>query len=165
LANLELETTQNITRSIEFDKWLWWASLVTAFVGLLDSIYLTYIKIGGSTPALCQPGGGCDVVNNSPYAELFGIPIALLGAGAYLFFLGALVVENRRPAWREASVLIQFGIALVGVLYSAYLTYLELAVIHAICPYCVVSAICLVILFGIALFRLVKYPTSEDTPD
>lgn len=162
---MELETTQKITRSINIDNWLWWASIVTAAIGLLDSIYLTYVKIGGATPALCLPGGGCDIVNSSPYSELFGIPIAVLGAGAYLVYIIALAAEKWRPAIRESSVLIQFGIALVGVLYSAYLTYLELAVIHAVCPYCVVSAICLVVLLGISIYRLVKYPTSEDTPD
>lgn len=162
---MKIETTQQLSATANVDSWLWWGSMITAGIGLLDSIYLTLIKVGNTTPALCQPGGGCDIVNSSPYSEIFGIPIALLGAGAYLVFMLALVVERRQPGYREYSVIFQFGIALIGVLYSAYLTYLELAVIHAICPYCIVSAICQVILLGITTYRLVKYPTSEENLD
>lgn len=162
---MKAETTQKLAPTGSLENWLWWGSMITAAIGLIDSIYLTLVKVGGSTPALCQPGGGCDVVNSSPYSELFGIPIALLGAGAYMAFMGALLVERRKPVWREFSVMFQFGIALIGVLYSAYLTYLELFVIHAICPYCVISAICLVVLLGITTFRLVKYPTNEEVID
>jgi uncharacterized membrane protein len=145
------------------EKILWATSIFLTLVGVVDSMYLTYVKIGRSTPAFCAPGGGCDVVNASPYSEIAGIPIAILGGGAYLALLFLLLLETSKPELQYSSLLTQFGINLVGVLYSAYLTYLELFVIHAICPYCVVSAICMGILLIISSIRLVKYPTFEES--
>jgi uncharacterized membrane protein len=74
-------------------------------------------------------------------------------------------MDARSVSFRYTALLVQFGLALIGVLYSAYLTYLELAVIHAICPYCVVSAVVLTILLIISSFRLVKYEPYEDNLD
>ncbi len=62
------------------DKMLRSIAFVTTFVGLLDSIYLSYIKLSHNE-AFCAGIGDCDVVNTSPYSEIAGIPIALLGAG------------------------------------------------------------------------------------
>lgn len=91
-----------------------------------------------------------------------GIPIAILGAGMYLVLLGILGLELRSPFWVANGPLAVFGISLAGVLYSAYLTYLEVAVIHAICPYCVISAIALVVIFGATVIRLVKYQPFQE---
>lgn len=130
--------------------WLRWLSLLLAGLGALDSIYLTWIKIQRETALFCAPGGGCDVVNTSPYSELAGIPIAIFGLGMYLLIMAAVLVEDR---WAYSRLAV-FGLALTGTLYSAYLTYLELAVIHAICPYCVISALLVVALLVLALIRL-----------
>lgn len=154
-------TSMSINKRFQVDRGLWWTSVIISLIGLLDSIYLTWIKLGSTTPLFCAPGGGCDVVNTSPYSELFGIPIAVLGSGAYFVYLLILLFETQKLVAKYTSLLIQFGIALIGVLYSAYLTYLELAVIHAICPYCVISAICLLILFVVSLIRLIKYEPIE----
>ncbi|RME91032.1 MAG: vitamin K epoxide reductase family protein, partial [Anaerolineae bacterium] len=116
------------------------ASLFTSLFGLLDSIYLLVIKFSHSK-ALCGPVGDCYTVNTSRYSEIFGVPIALLGALAYLTIVVLHLLETRSSFFAENSPLMIFGISLVGVLYSAYLTYLEAAVIHAWCPYCVLSAL------------------------
>ncbi|MEJ2149476.1 MAG: vitamin K epoxide reductase family protein, partial [Chloroflexota bacterium] len=60
--------------------------------------------------------------------------------------------------WAAVTPMLAFGLTLVGTLYSAYLTYLELFVIFAICPYCVTSAVIMVALFGLALYRLLQAP-------
>lgn len=130
--------------------WLRWISVILAGLGALDSIYLTWIKIQRETALFCAPGGGCDIVNTSPYSELAGIPIAIFGLGMYLAVIVALLVDDR---WAYSRLAV-FGLALTGTLYSAYLTYLELAVIHAICPYCVISALLVVALLVLALIRL-----------
>lgn len=122
-------------------------------VGLLVSAYLTWIKLANQT-AFCAGIGQCDVVNSSQYAEVFGIPIALLGIGSYLALLILYLLENRSIYWQENSPIFVFGITLIGVLYSAYLTYIELAVIHAVCPYCVVSAVVMLSLFSLSIFKL-----------
>jgi uncharacterized membrane protein len=134
---------------------------VTSMLGMLVSAYLTWIHWSGSK-ALCSGVGDCETVNNSAYAEISGIPIALLGLGMYLALL-ALSVYGRRadPGGVPTVALAVFGISLAGVLYSAYLTYIELAVLHATCPWCVTSAILITLIFGLAL-RDVMRMTGES---
>lgn len=134
---------------------LWVSSLVTAGIGLIDSLYLSAVKLL-DTEVYCGGSANCATVNSSRYAEIGGVPIAFLGVGAYLVILLLLLLESRGAFWRENSRLIVFGMALAGTLYSAYLTYLEIAVIRAICPYCVVSAVALLVLLVLSIFRLAK---------
>jgi uncharacterized membrane protein len=134
-------------------RYLWLTSLIAAIVGLVDSIYLAWIKLADKTAA-CSNIGDCEAVNNSQYSEIGGIPIALLGAGAFLLILILLVLEQR---WPEQTVNIRlgiFGLSLTGTLYSGYLTYLEIAVLRAICPFCVVSAIAIFVILTAGIVRL-----------
>jgi uncharacterized membrane protein len=135
-------------------------SLILAGIGLVDSLYLTYVKLSNSY-AICGPIGDCESVNSSSYAEIGGIPIALLGAGAYLAIILLLLVEQREQFWAEYSPIFVFGISFAGTLYSAYLTYIEIFVLRAICPYCVISAIVLLILLALASARLFRSPGAE----
>ncbi|MGH2582951.1 MAG: vitamin K epoxide reductase family protein [Anaerolineales bacterium] len=121
-------------------------------IGLADSLYLTWIKVAHN--GVCSVSGGCEVVNTSAYASIGGIPIALLGAGAYLMMIAVLLLENRNEFFEFNGPMIVFGISLAGVLYSAYLTYLELYVIRAICPFCVVSAVVLILMLVVSGLRL-----------
>ncbi len=142
-----------MVKHTKLDNKLRIVSLILAVLGLLDSIYLTWVKFSGKY-ALCGPIGDCESVNTSQYSEVFGIPIALLGAGAYLVVIISLSLESRGSFWAEYSPIIVFGISLIGVLYSIYLTYIEVAVLKAICPYCVISAIILVLLLVLSSIRL-----------
>ncbi len=126
-----------------------------AVLGALDSAYLTWVKVANAT-AFCSNVGDCDAVNASVYSEVFGIPIALFGLGAYLAIAALLVLEDRSPALREWAPLAVFGLALTGTLYSAYLTYVELFVIYAVCPYCVVSAVLITGILVLAVVRMVR---------
>ncbi|RME86896.1 MAG: vitamin K epoxide reductase family protein, partial [Anaerolineae bacterium] len=92
----------------------------------------------------------------SRYSEIFGVPIALLGALAYLTIVVLHLLETRSSFFAENGPLMIFGISLVGVLYSAYLTYLEAAVIHAWCPYCVLSALAITLIFALSITRLAR---------
>jgi uncharacterized membrane protein len=130
-----------------------WASISLAVAGLLDSLYLGWIKLSGETAA-CSGIGDCEAVNTSRYSEIGGVPIALLGALAYAFILFFLYTEGRAPKLSDSSRLAIFGFTLVGTLYSAYLTYIEVAVLYAICPFCVVSAIIMTVLFVMSVIRL-----------
>lgn len=127
--------------------------IVLSLIGLADSLYLAWIKLANQA-AICAGVGSCDVVNSSEYATLGGVPIALFGAGAYLSILLILLLEERMPVLEENGAMLIFGISLAGVLYSAYLTYIEIVVLRAICPYCVLSAIVLVALLALSGFRL-----------
>lgn len=135
------------------DNKIKYTSIGLAFIGVVDSLYLTFVKYTGQY-TLCGTIGDCASVNSSKYSEIGGVPIALLGTGAYLLILSLLLVENRSSFWREFAPVLVFGLTLVGVLYSIYLTYLEIAVLKAICPYCVLSAAILVVLFVLSSVRL-----------
>src|SRR3970040_2728631 len=140
--------------------WLRWASVALALLGAADSAYLTWVKLVKSQALFCVEGGGCDTVNNSIYSEINGIPIAILGLGVYLAIALLLALEDRAGALETYGPLAVFGLALTGTLYSAYLTYVELFVIHAICPYCVVSALVITGLLILAIVRLARGPAE-----
>jgi len=140
---------------------MWWPSVGLAALGFVDAAYLTWIKLTGGAVA-CSNIGDCEVVNNSRYAVIGGVPIALLGAGTYLLILVLLGLERSNPAAGEATRMAVFGFALVGTLYSAYLTYVEFAVLKAICPYCVASAIILTLLLVLSIIRL-RQPWVEES--
>jgi uncharacterized membrane protein len=129
------------------------SSIFLSLVGLLDAAYLTWMKFTHHESA-CMGVGDCYTVNMSKYSTIHGIPIALLGFGAYLVILLALLFEEKHPFLKENAALIVFGVSLVGVLYSAYLSYLEEFVLHAWCPYCVISAIDIALIFFLSLPRL-----------
>lgn len=133
--------------------WAWLASVGLAAIGFLDSVYLTWIKLADQV-ASCGGIGDCETVNASRYAEIAGVPIALFGAGAYLVILVLLFVDRRGGSLGVASRFGVFGVTLAGTIYSAYLTYLELFVLKAVCPFCVVSAVAMLGLFVLSLFRL-----------
>ena len=129
------------------------ALIVLSSIGLLNAFYLTWIKLANQV-AQCAGIGDCEAVNSSPYSEIGGIPIALLGAAAFLVILLVLLFEERNETLRENGPLLVVAISLVGVFYSVYLTYLEVYVIKAICPYCVLSALVLVALLILSWQRL-----------
>ncbi len=135
------------------------ASVVLALLGLADATYLTVLKFTHHE-AMCAGVGDCYTVNTSPYAEIHGVPIALLGALAYLAILFLLWFERHHPLGRVYAPWGVFGLVFAGVLYSAYLTYLEAEVIHAFCPYCLLSATILLFLLVLAIIRLLN-----ETPD
>ncbi len=124
-------------------------SLVTpilAVLGIGISGYLSYVKLS-ATQAVCLGLGECETVQNSPYSVILGIPIAILGLLTYLAIIALWwwSQDEQRP-YADMAPMILFGITLFGFLYSAYLTYLELFVLKAICPWCVASAILMTVL-------------------
>ena len=137
------------------DKGLKWASIVTAILGGLDATYLLIYKLT-SAQAMCLGSGDCSTVNSSRYSEIHGIPVSLLGLLAYLAIIIIHALETRCRFLKQNGNLLVFGLSLAGVLFSAYLTYVELYVIHAVCPFCVVSAILITIVFILAIIRLIR---------
>ncbi len=115
--------------------------LVLALAGLLIAGYLSIVRLTGGS-AVCDPSHGCDVVATSPYALLFGIPVAYLGLG-YALLLTALAAGWWWRADRRALAG-AYALLLLGTLFVAYLTYLELFVIEAVCIWCASFAITIV---------------------
>jgi uncharacterized membrane protein len=148
-------------KNIKTDKsapYLFWASVALAILGAADALYLWIYKLTGNT-RMCMGSGGCHDVNFSSYSEIYGIPVSVLGLVAYLVILAILLLEKRLKLAREQGPLAVFGISLAGVAFSAYLTYLELYVIFAVCPFCVTSAVIITLIFILAIIRLVKQTT------
>jgi uncharacterized membrane protein len=128
------------------------AAFAIALVGLGIAAYLTVVHYAGAAPA-CAIAHGCETVQKSRYAELFGIPVALLGGLAYVGILGSLTREDE--AFRTAGA----ALAIVGVAFSGWLTYVEVFKLHAICIWCVGSAICMALLAILTTARLLTSPT------
>ena len=153
--------TGGVTPSMMPRDWSGLLIPLASVLGLLVSAYLTWVHSSGSK-ALCSGVGDCETVNSSPYADISGIPIALLGFGMYVALLGLSLYSRRADPNMEPTVaLAVFGISLAGVLISGYLTYIEVAVLHAICPWCVISAILVTLIFGLSL-RDLKRMTGDS---
>jgi uncharacterized membrane protein len=115
--------------------------LLLSALGAAVAAYLTYAHYDAN--ALVCAAGKCGTVQSSSYATIGPIPIAILGLGMYLT-LGALALTRwtrRGPLSTEFATIASWGIAFAATLYAAYLTYVELFVIHAVCQWCVASAI------------------------
>ena len=115
---------------------------VVALVGLAVAGYLTYVETT-SVRAICGPVGDCNAVQSSPYARLFGVvPVGVVGALGYIAILVVWLWQRLRADWLAAyAPVLLFGMALFGVIFSLYLTYLEPFVIGAVCAWCLTSAV------------------------
>jgi uncharacterized membrane protein len=115
------------------------AALALALAGAVVAGYLTWVHF--DLGVLVCGVGDCHAVQTSPYATIGPVPIALLGLGFFLSIAALSVVRWRYPALSWPATFVAFLIALGGVLYFVYLTYLEVAVIGAICQWCVLAAL------------------------
>ena len=124
-------------------------SLVVAalsVLGVLIAGYLTWVHFAELEPFCVGGGGACERVQSSPYARLGGVPVAVIGLTGYVAILASLALPARS---------VTAFLALAGAGFSAYLTYLELAVIHAVCQWCVASAIVMSLLAVASVARFV----------
>lgn len=111
-----------------------------ALAGLFVSLYLWLWKIGLLGVLACGDGG-CETVQLSAHADLAGVPVALYGVVGYAAMLGVSLVGLHGAAGRRWPTDALLALSGGGVAFSAYLTYLEAAVIRAWCRWCVVSAV------------------------
>jgi len=123
------------------------ASLAVALIGLGVAGYLTVVHYAGGTP-VCAIAHGCAVVQKSSYAELAGVPVALLGLLGYVAILASLAGDGERARTVTA------GLCFAGFGFSAWLTWVEVGELHAICVWCVGSALCMTALAGLSAARL-----------
>jgi uncharacterized membrane protein len=122
-----------------------------ALAGIFISLYLTLYKIGVIGELSCTIGS-CETVNTSKWSRFLGLPVAAWGVLFYLdVFVIALVGTVARFEYEPAISLVLVVEAAVGVLFSAWLTYLELGVIRAICIWCVTSAVTVTSIFLVSV--------------
>jgi uncharacterized membrane protein len=135
-----------------------WLMMLLAIGGIGISAYLTWGYTAPGATLACGGSHGCEVVKNSIYANFWGIPLPLIGLAFFVTVLVLLIFQQQfvagRRAWSPYIALAIFGISLAGVLYSAYLTYLELFVIYAICRWCITLAIITTTIMFLSIFNL-----------
>jgi len=131
------------------------AIALLALVGLFVAVYLWLHAIGIGGAIKCGASGGCEVVQTSRWAVFLGQPVALYGVIGYVVILIVALAALRPVALvqRGWGVLL-VGLATVGALFTAYLTYLELFVIHAICRWCAGSALIITAIWVVAVWGL-----------
>ena len=122
------------------------ASAALALVGVGITAYLLSVRASGAT--LSCTTGGCETVQNSPYSEMFGVPVAALGLVAYVVLLGAALARG------DLARLIGAVVALAAFAFSAYLVAVQVVVIGALCDWCLASDAVTTALAALALLRL-----------
>jgi uncharacterized membrane protein len=122
-------------------------ALSVAGVGIAG--YLTYVHYAGLHP-ICGISHGCETVQTSSYASLVGIPVALLGLISYVLIFVSLRIRGER------ALLGGSALTLISFAFSVYLTYREVFTIHAICSWCVSSAIVFTLMTVVVILRLVR---------
>jgi uncharacterized membrane protein len=127
------------------------AAVVLALLGLGVATYIAIAESGGGAPKCIAGGGGCETVAASKYSHLAGINVAVLGIAGYVALLVAALVPGDPGRFGG------FLGALIGFGFSAYLTYLELFVIDAICQWCVASAVLMTLSLAVAATRAFAY--------
>ena len=143
---------------------------LVALAGVFVALYLTLYKLGYIGTLACALGS-CEKVQTSRWATFLGQPVGLWGVGYYVAVLGmAIAGLTARFAESRALSKLLLGVTTVGVLFSLWLTYLELFVIDAICQWCVVSAILATILFVLSWLDLREVTalveeTAEEAAD
>jgi uncharacterized membrane protein len=136
------------------------AMIALTVLGIGIASYVTYVHYAGIKPA-CTAGESCTKVQTSVYSELAGVPVALMGLIGYVAILASLLAPETERT-RFATLVLTLG----GFGFSAYLTYRELFSIHAICEWCVTSAIVMTLLMLLSVWRfLIGAPVARQSAE
>jgi len=140
------------------DRTLRRAMIVLTLIGIGIASYLTYVHYKGLSP-ICAINQGCEKVQSSKYAKVSGVPVPVIGLVGYVAIFVSLMVRGELA--RLATAIMTIG----GFAFSLYLTSLELFRIHAICQWCVGSAIVMTSLAVLATIRVLRAPDDSAWDD
>ncbi|MES2007259.1 MAG: vitamin K epoxide reductase family protein [Patescibacteria group bacterium] len=125
--------------------------IAAAMIGFGDVLYLSYFQYMNLIPTCAI--GGCEIVLTSVHSKLFGIPWSYIGLVYYTYMLclaALLAYEPKSKALRLAVL----GYTGVGVIYSTWaILYIQLSVIHALCQFCLISAVTTLVLFALSVWH------------
>ena len=133
------------------------AATFVATIGIGVATYITIADSGGGAPTCLAGGSGCETVAGSTYSHLAGVNIAVFGIVGYALLLAMALLRG------DGARFAGFGLALIGFGYSVYLTYLELFKIHAVCQWCVGSAVLMTILLALNATLVIGYAGTAST--
>jgi uncharacterized membrane protein len=128
--------------------------------GLVVASYLSIVELQGNVP-VCGPVSGCVEVAQSEYSRILGIPVAVFGVGLSLVLLVAAL-----GWWRTGDrrlLALHYGLSLVGVTFEAYFIFLQIFVIDAVCVWCAMYGISLILRFIIALIVWLRRDQVDAT--
>lgn len=133
-----------------------------AMIGLLLSVYLLLHHYGLVGELACGGSNSCGVVQASRYSEFLGIPVAAYGAGGYLALL-VVALAGLQPRWEHhpGPTRLLALLSGIGVAFTIWLTYVELFVLHAVCRWCVGSAVIIALIFVVSLLSLRTRPSAS----
>jgi len=155
MSGTTIEVEKRETHSWQ-GNWRWWLMTLLVLAGIGVSGYLAWAHIMNQQ-IMCGQSQGCEVVDQSKYSELIigNIPVSVMGLLSYLAMFLVLILRGRvLREWDSHFPLAVFGISLSGMLFSWYLTYMELFVILGVCKWCVTSAIILTLIFLLSIMEL-----------
>lgn len=130
---------------------------VLALAGIGVALYIAIVESGGGSPQCLAGGHGCETVAKSHYSHIAGINVAVFGIVGYVLLLVTALLRG------DGARFAGFGFALAGFGYSVYLTYLELFKIHAICQWCVGSAVLMTIMLALNATLVIGYVGTAST--
>jgi uncharacterized membrane protein/glutaredoxin len=125
-----------------------WPLFVLALIGMVLTSYLTFTAWQGKLVAGCTVGSACDVVLNSRWSTLLGIPTSFWGLLTYALLAAIACNKYADSQWKFA-----WFVSIVGLFYSLYLTGISLFVLHAFCPYCLTSLGLMLLIVVTLLFQ------------
>jgi uncharacterized membrane protein len=120
---------------------LLWISALLVIIGLVITGYMTWTKIA-NVPLECTNEGfiNCAVVENSAWAYILTIPTSAWGMSAHVMIGTVLLLARRQPFFQQYGIYIIFGIAVFAAMYHSYLIYVSVAILRALCPWCLAAA-------------------------
>jgi len=138
-----------------------WGIPILAALGLADAAYLSLLHFQGEIPP-CGGYAGCQTVNTSQYAVIFGVPIALLGAALSVAILAVALYRARADAksWLLSTVVL-YTLTLAGAVFMAYLLGIELLVLHAVCYWCLAMTAFIAAMLVLVMRDLWAYSASS----
>ncbi len=134
------------------DRRLRTALIALCAVGIAIATYLVYIHYAGIKP-ICAASGGCEIVQSSKWAKFVGIPVADIGLAGYLTIMASLLFLKG-----ELNRLVPMCLALGGLAFTAYLKYAEFVLIKNYCIWCIASAIIMLCITVLTVWRYVRAP-------
>ena len=133
--------------------------LVLALIGIAVAFYDSY-AIYNHQPLWCPPPiDGCNIVADSPYTRIFGLPLGYFGLVFYVYMFGLVALLAFDPFSRGLR-LGTLLYALIGVSLTAGFIYIQVTYIHAFCIYCLISAVATLLFFIAALWHFIATRTA-----
>ncbi len=158
----DVSTARTKSSSLAAPALVWdWPRVILiglAVIGIAVAGYMAWAELTGNETVCSDVGKiDCAAVQQSAYAKTLGMPVAVLGLLGYVAMLGVLVLEDQVPLLAAYGRTLVVGMALFGVIFQTYLTWIEASVLDAWCQWCVASFVTVTLIFLIGCYRVYTF--------